>query len=174
MKKVYVIRHAPKDDATGKLTREGKEKAKELGKSLPKFKVVVASDSLRTQETALLLTGIQPPAETRAGFLMASPSQSDLLNSQAKSHPTGFVGALYDMQDLRGDVEKKAQELVDLINEILAKLGPDENALIVTHEITMVPARQLLNNEKVGLPIKGIPYLSGYIVDEDKKVIDFG
>jgi broad specificity phosphatase PhoE len=135
--------------------------------------VIIASDSPRTQETALLLTGIQPVIDTRAGFLMASANQSDLLNNQAKLNPLGFVGALYEMQDLRVDVEKKAGELVDLINETLDNLSPNENALIVTHEITMVPAEQLLNNQKVELPIKGVPYLGGYIVEEDKKVTNF-
>lgn len=170
MKKAYIIRHAPKDDATGNLTEDGKRKAKELGIKLPKFAVVIASDSARSQETALLLTGIEPIVDTRAGFLMASSAQSDLLNSQAKSNPLGFVGALYEMKELGVGVEAKARELVELINETITNLGQDENALIVTHEITMVPTQQLLNGKQVGLPIKGVPYLGGYIVGEDKKL----
>lgn len=34
MKEVYILRHAPKDNATGQLTDEGKEKAKQIKEQL--------------------------------------------------------------------------------------------------------------------------------------------
>jgi hypothetical protein len=33
MKKVYVIRHAPKDDVKGELTKKGKRKPESLGRN---------------------------------------------------------------------------------------------------------------------------------------------
>lgn len=57
MKQVYILRHAQKD-TIGNLTQEGRERAKSMQKGLPQFKIVIASDSPRTQDTATLLTGI--------------------------------------------------------------------------------------------------------------------
>lgn len=167
MKQVYVLRHAPKDNTTGQLTDEGKKQALELGKRLPKFRLVIASDSARTQETAELLTGINPIVDLRAGFFTATTQQNVVLNEMAKTNPYGFTGAFLELQEIEVNVREKAQGLVSLVKELLIKLEPDAKALIVSHDVTMVPAEELLDGEiKVGT----FPYLGGFIVDELGKI----
>jgi broad specificity phosphatase PhoE len=170
MAEVYVLRHAPKDNETGELTVEGRERATQLKGAFPDFNLVIASPASRTQETARLLTGKEPTIDTRAGHFMGTPEQSDLLNKAAKLHPLGFIGALFDAPEVKEDVTKKAQELVDLIHEASQKVAPDGKALIVTHDITLVPAKQLLSNLPVGTPVETFEPLSGYTVDDKGEV----
>lgn len=173
MKEVYVLRHAPKDNETGELTDEGREEAKALKDKMPHFNIVIASNSTRTQETARLLAGVEPTIDTRAGHFMGTPEQSALLNERAKSHPLGFTGALFDTPEVRDDVKKKAEELIELIQEVRRKLDDDGKALIVSHDITIVPAEQLLTHTPLGTPVKTFNPLSGYIVNEDDEVTLF-
>ena len=166
MKQVYVLRHAPKYDTTGDLTEEGKGKAIDLQNKLPSFNLVISSDSPRTQETAILLTKIQPQIDRRAGYFNAPKEISDKINNQAKSHPAGFTGAYLDNEQIKEYVNNQAKELKDLIFETLEKLGSDDKALIISHDITMVPAEKLLTD---GPYTKSFNYLSGYIVNGNKE-----
>ena len=165
MKQVYVLRHASKD-AEGNLTEEGKEKAKELQSDLPKFKIVIASESPRTQETAVLLTSVQPTIDKRAGFFNAPKEISDEINRQAATNPAGFTGAYLANNEIKEDVSNQAKQLEELVYETLEKLGSNEKALIISHDITMVPAEKLLT-DKHGT--ESFDYLSGFIVDQDKR-----
>lgn len=164
MKQIYLLRHAQKDN-NGELTSEGKEIAKSLQNKLPKFKFIIASDSPRTQETAFLLTGIHPQVDLRAGYFKTSQEISDAINKEAQVNPNGFTGAYLANSDIKEKVIKKASGLVDLIYDILNKLGTEEKALIVSHDITLVPTARLLNQK---VSVQSFKYLSGYIIDEDK------
>ena len=170
MADVYVLRHAPKDNETGELTEEGKAKAAELRGHMPNFDLIIASPSSRTQETARLLTGNEPEVDTRAGHFMGTPEQSDALNYAARLHPLGFIGALYDTPELKEDMIKKAQELVDLIHEASEKVTPNGKAVIFTHDIQMVPAKQLLDGREIGTPVETFDPLSGYIVNDKGEI----
>jgi len=169
MKQVYVLRHAQKD-TIGNLTQEGRESSKSLGKELPQFKIVIASDSPRTQETATLLTGISPKIDSRAGYFNAPKEVSDEINKQAKLNSNGFAGAYLSNKEIEGEVIKNAVGLLDLIFETLKKLDANERALIVSHEITIVPAAKLFTKNNT---IQSFSYLSGYIIDENKKLTPF-
>lgn len=171
MKQVYVLRHAPKDNNTDELTENGIIKARELQKILPKFNIVIASDSPRTQETATLLTGSKPTIDARAGFFQASPEQNFFINKQAESHPFGFTGAYLEYEDIKEEILNKARKLVDLIYETLERLGTDDKALIISHDITMVPAEKILTRKKPYT--KTFNYLNGYIIDENKGLIRY-
>ena len=165
MKQVYILRHAQKDNC-GNLTQEGKDEAKLLQKSMSHFQIVIASDSLRTQETAALLTGVAPMIERRAGYFNAPKEVSDEINIKAISNPHGFAGAYLSNKKIEREVIKNAKGLLDLIFETLKELDDDEKALIVSHEITLVPSVQLFTKDKT---IQSFAYLSGFIIDENKK-----
>lgn len=173
MRVVYVIRHAEKDSQSGELTETGKQKALELQKKLPRFDLVIASDSPRTQETALILSGRKAAVDTRVGFFNATAKQSEILNKQAESHPFGFTGALLDTKELEVGVEAKAEDLVDFIFKTIEGLGPEGKALIVSHDITMVPAANLITNNSISGPLKTFPFLGGFVVDEARKISPF-
>jgi len=163
MKLVYILRHAQKD-RLGNLTDEGRTNAKLLKNKLPKFKLVIASDSPRTQETAELLTGTKPQIDHRAGYFSAPKKISEEINKNALIHPLGFVGAYLENEDISEEITKKAWGLVNLVHEILERLNREENALIVSHEITIVPAGKLFIKE---FNLSSFEYLSGYTIDED-------
>jgi broad specificity phosphatase PhoE len=169
MKHVFVLRHSQKD-TNGDLTVQGIEEAKLLRKVLPEFNIVIASDSSRTQETAQFLTGVDPQIDMRAGFYDAPKKTSDEINIQAISNPFGFTGAFLGNEEIQDKIIEKAQELVNLIFETLDNLNTNENALIVSHDITMVPAVKIITNK---LTVQSFKYLSGYIIDGDKKLTLF-
>lgn len=170
MRQVYVLRHAPKDNESGELTEEGRVKAKAVGSKLPTFHKIIASPSARTQETAELLTGTQPHIDVRAGHFVGTAEQSELLKLQAQLHPLGFTGALFDTPEVQVDVRKVAENFVVLLRETLENLPDHERALIVSHDITIVPAEQLLRGQNMGTSVKTFAPLSGYIVNEKGEV----
>jgi broad specificity phosphatase PhoE len=169
MKHVYILRHAQKDKA-GNLTEEGKIKAEELQYKLPKFKLIIASDSPRTQETAILLTKIKPIIDSRAGYFNAPKEVSEEISIQSKSNKAGFTGAYLQNEAIREEVIAKAEGLIELIFETLEKLEPNENALIISHDITMVPAEKLLTKN---FNTQSFNYLSGYVVDENRQLYPY-
>ena len=170
MKQVYVLRHAPKDNETGELTEEGIEQAKNLRKKFPRFTIIVASDSPRTQETAFLLTGTRPAIDARVSFYQAPPDQSASILTQAPQHPLGFTGAYLDTQNIKENVIRKARGFITMINETLDKLEDGQKALIVSHDITMVPVKQLLDHQEIGMNNKSFEFLSGFIVDDKNNI----
>lgn len=166
MKQVYVLRHAQKDDL-GNLTDEGRDHAKLLQNRLPKFKIIITSDAPRTQETAFLLTGSKSQIDIRAGYFNAPQQINEAIHTEALRHPFGFVGAYLDNVDIAEEIVKKAHGFVDLIHETLSSIDEEEKALIVSHEITMVPAAKLFIKES---DIKSFKYLSGYIISENNNL----
>lgn len=159
---IYLIRHAEKDEQ-GALTNSGRVQASELSSQLPKFAKVISSESKRVQETAYLVTGVQPEVDSRAGFYMASPEKSDLLNQMTKDEGISFLEAVIKLNDsevLKG-IEAQATELNSLINETFDALVDGEFALIASHDLSISPAMQ-----QRGIALESIPFLSGYIIDD--------
>ncbi len=168
-KTVYLIRHAEKDDL-GTLTDLGRKQATELRPRLPRFAKVISSESKRVQETALLATGEQPTVDARAGFYMATQEKSDLLNKITRDNNISFLEAVVKLNDpevLTG-VDAKATELNNLINETLINMNDGESTLIASHDLSISPAMR-----QRGIPLESIPFLSGYIIDEQGKIQTF-
>lgn len=162
-KKVFLVRHAEKGD-TGLLTEAGRLAAVEFGKNFPDFTHVYSSDSSRAQETAKLITGKDPIVDPRAGFYMASQGKSDALNQIAKEKNIPFLEAVVFMNDpevLQG-IDAKATELNALVKEIIEKLPVGGVAIVVSHDLSISPAM-----EQKGIPLESIPFLSGYIIDQN-------
>lgn len=166
MKHVYILRHAQKDNS-GKLTNEGIESAKLMRKKIPKFNIVIASDSPRTQETAALLTGLQPQLDIRAGYFNAPQQIGKEIDREALTNLFGFTGAYLANKEIEKNVTTQANALIALIYETLNKLSLNENALIVSHDITLIPAIRILDKK---LTIQSFKYLSGFIINEDKMI----
>ncbi len=168
-KTVYIIRHAEKDDQ-GTLTDLGRKQATELHPQLPHFAKVISSESKRVQETAFLATGEQPIVDARAGFYMATQVKSDLLNKITKDNNISFLEAVVKLNDpeVLVGVDAKATELNNLINETLATISDGESALIASHDLSISPAMR-----QRGIPLESIPFLSGYIIDENGSIQTF-
>jgi hypothetical protein len=168
-KTAYLIRHAQKDDL-GTLTDLGRKQATELRPQLPHFVKIISSESKRVQETALLATGVQPVVDARAGFYMATPEKSDLLNKIAKENNISFLEAVVKLNDpeVLAGVDAKATELNTLINETLATINDGESALIASHDLSISPAMR-----QRGIPLESIPFLCGYTIDEKGNIQTF-
>lgn len=95
---------------------------------------------------------------------------SDEINKQAISNSKGFVGAYLSNKEIEEEVIKKAEGLLDLIFETLKELNTDEKALIVSHEITIIPTAKLFTKNDT---IQSLVYLSGYVIDENQKLTPF-
>lgn len=105
IKEVYLLRHAEKDDQ-GTLTENGQEMAKKLGKLLPKFNKVISSNSERALLSALLITGVQPQPEERAGYFQTTKAKSDEINAIAAENNISFLDAAetYNNGELLKDI----------------------------------------------------------------------
>lgn len=169
MKRIYLLRHAEKD-ASGVLTNKGEEDAKKLGMTLPKFSKVFSSPSSRAKRTAELLTGQIPLIKDEVGFYMAPQAKSDKLNELASELGITFLEAVkqYDDTEVNAGVDSKAIELNEFIDNVFQELGQDENALIVSHDLSISPAM-----EKRGILLESIPFLGGYVIDENGAVSRF-
>lgn len=168
-KEIYLIRHAEKDDR-GTLTDSGREAATSLGKRLPTFSTVISSESGRAQETAELLTGQKARVDARAGYYMAHPEKSNELNRIAKEQDIPFLEAVIifnDSEVLEG-VKDKAEQLNDLIEELMQNLPVGAKAIIVSHDLSISPAMK-----ERGVPLESIPYLSGYVIDTNGNISTF-
>lgn len=168
MKKIYLIRHAEKD-SKGVLSERGRADSIKLGDSLPKFDAIYSSGSNRTQESARLITGKNPEIDDRAGFYMAPDEKSDAINKIYKEQGIDFLEAVYvhnDNEVLRG-ISDQADRLNGMIDELLKP--PGENVLIVSHNLTMIPAIKKRGFD-TGLLLD---YLGGYIIDESGKIENF-
>jgi len=169
MKEVYLLRHAEKDDQ-GTLTENGQEMAKKLGKLLPKFNKVISSNSERALLSALLITGVQPQPEERAGYFQTTKAKSDEINAIAAENNISFLDAAetYNNAELLKDIQDKAIGLNQLIDDTLATLSDGEYALILSHDMTISPAMAFR-----GQPRQPIQYLAGYRIDSEGQVNPF-
>lgn len=169
MKEVYLLRHAEKDDK-GALTARGEQLAQELANNLPNFAMVLSSEIPRTKQTALLLTGMEPRPDVRAGFYETLQDISDAIFRLANERGVNFLEAAeaYNDGELRPGIESKAGELNRLVDEVLSSLGEDERALIVSHDMTIVPAMAARGQTR-----ESIDYLTGFVINEDGTVTKF-
>jgi len=166
MKKVFVRRHAPKH-ATGELTAEGRQLAQKFHKKTGVYHIVIASDKPRAIETAILLTGIEPIIDTRAGTPPFTSEQEEELHEKGEKHPQGIAGVIFEILAFKEMVITQGRSLVDLIEETLVKLPPDTNALIISHDGVMVAAEKILVNESLEKADKTFQPLTGFVVSED-------
>lgn len=169
MKEVYVLRHAEKD-ASGELTKQGKHRARTLGESLPNFAIVVTSKSPRTIETAELLSSQKPITDDRAGYYATTQEVSADIARLATERSINFFEAadMYNGGMLRDGIHAQAVGLNRLIDETLARLSEDEQALVVSHDMTIVPAMVLRGQSRIS-----VNYLSGYVIGEGGVVSAF-
>ncbi len=163
MKEIHIRRHAEKN-SDGTLTRNGIRTASELSRHMPEFDKVIASDSSRTQLTAKLLTGVDAVVDKRAGYAMISPEKIDAIEQLSAECGISFFEAAdryQDLEILRG-IDAKADTLNQLVDELLNDLEEGEKILIVSHELTIVPALA-----KRGISLQSIKPLEGYVLRAD-------
>lgn len=160
MKAIYLMRHGQKD-SNGHLTAAGKQAARELQPKLPHFNQVVSSGYARAMESAQLLSGQDPQVDERAGYPMAPQDVSDAINLLASQKGSSFLEAAHEYNDamVLADIRDQAHDLNGLIDELLAKIADGQFALIVSHDITIVPAVT-----QRGLPFASIEPLDGYVI----------
>jgi broad specificity phosphatase PhoE len=166
MKEIHVRRHAEKNP-DGSLTEDGIQNALELSKQLPEFTKVIASDSTRTQLTAKLLTGVDPFVDVRVGYSAISPEKIDAIEQLSQRNGISFFEAadLYQDDEILRGIETKADTLNQLIDEQLDQLEENEKMLIVSHEITIVPAMT-----RRGISLQSITPLGGFILKSDGSI----
>lgn len=167
MKEVYVLRHGEKD-ADGNLHERGKRAAEAMRPVLPTFIHVYSSPVERAAQTAFALTGTAPETDERAAFAMAPAEVSNAINALVHEQGISFLDAARQYNDttvLEG-VDSKARELNLLIDELLDVLPEDGKALVVSHDLTIVPAMALR-----GTSPESIEPLGGYIVSHDGEEI---
>jgi broad specificity phosphatase PhoE len=171
MKKVFVLRHADKNKATGQLTDEGRKRAILLKDQLGKFNIVITSDRPRTIETAILLSNTQPIIDKRAGFVYSNDEEKEKLSKLAKLHPLNHAGVIFDNLN---EWQKLAliigKNLVELIKETMNKLPKDSQALIISQDGVMIAAEKLLENTGFKKQDKYFNPLEGYIVNENFQI----
>jgi broad specificity phosphatase PhoE len=171
MKQVHVRRHAPKH-STGGLTDEGKKLAKEFKSKIGRYDLIVSSDKPRAIETALLITGIEPVIDKRAGTPPFTAEQERQLHELGQNHPYGIAGVILDNPEYRVMIKVKGESLGNLIKETLKKLPKEGKALIISHDGVMVAAEGLLKNKSLDKAVKTYKPLMGFVVYEDGTIED--
>ncbi len=171
MKTVYLLRHADAERGkAGSVTKQGEERAGKLSKTLPRFAKVISSDTSRTKLTALLATGVDSVSDARAGFCELPLAKGSEILQLAADKGITFLEAtvIYDDPGVTKAIDDKAQELNQLVDETLAGLRENESALIISHDMTIVPAMALR-----GEPRESIGYLSGYTITDGGTVAKY-
>jgi broad specificity phosphatase PhoE len=161
MSKVYVLRHAEKDDK-GLVSEAGLVEARNLAARLPEFDEVVVSPSERTEVTARAIsTTVEPIIDERAGFAMASPELSEAINALAADEGISFLMAAikYNDPEVMQGITDQAERFNELLDELLVK--DIENILVVSHDLTIIPAMQTR-----GSSVTNIPYLGGFVLSD--------
>ena len=173
MRKIYIIRHADWDLKEDNLVATGIEKSKLLSQTLPKFYKSFSSDFVRTQKTAEILSKYEPITDPRAGILYMTEEQNKKIARLRKTNKLGVVGAIFETPELLGPLEKAGRKLLALIKEVINEMPSDSNALIVTHDGTMVAAEKILNNESFESAQKTYLELEGFVIDENLHMTGF-
>jgi broad specificity phosphatase PhoE len=160
MSKVYVLRHAEKDDK-GLVSEAGLVEARNLAARLPEFDEVVVSPSERTEATARAISTVEPIIDERAGFAMASPELSEAINALAADEGISFLMAAikYNNPEVMQGITDQAERFNELLDELLVK--DIENILVVSHDLTIIPAMQTR-----GSSVTNIPYLGGFVLSD--------
>ncbi len=171
MKQVHIRRHAPKH-STGGLTYEGKKLAKEFKSKIGRYDLIVSSDKPRAIETAILITGMEPVIDKRAGTPPFTSEQERQLHELGQNHPYGIAGVILDNPEYRVMIKVKGESLGNLIKETLKKLPKEGKALIISHDGVMVTAERLLKNKSLEKAEKTFKPLMGFVVYEDGTIED--
>lgn len=143
------------------LTERGMEEAEAMRALLPVFARIISSDFDRTIMTAKLLTGEGPEIDHRAAYATTSAEISNKINTLAQEHNISFLDAARQYNDptVLDGIEDQARILNILIDELLEELAEGEKALVVSHDLTIVPAMSL--RDMTGMSIAP---LAGFIV----------
>lgn len=171
MKQVHIRRHAPKH-ATGGLTEEGKQFAKQFKSKVSAYDLILSSDKPRAIETALLITETHPIVDTRAGTPPFTPEQEKELHELGQEHSFGIAGVILDNPQFREMIKVKGESLGNLIKEVFQKLPVDGKALIISHDGVMVAAERLLRGKALDKAEKTFKPLAGFVVYEDGTIED--
>lgn len=162
------MRHAHWDLTEDHLTNEGKSHAEERASTLPEFKIVYSSPLNRSQETAGILSGLQPKVDERAATPKAPSELGPKIMERRKTNPLGVAGALFEIPEARPALQEAGVALSSLIQQALDELSYGEAALIVSHDGTMVSAEKVLKQESFDKPLDHTyGELEGYVVDEN-------
>jgi broad specificity phosphatase PhoE len=171
MKEVYVLRHANWNGKEDALTEQGKRDAKEYSTYLPDFAIVYSSPSVRTQQTAEIIGGAKPHIEAAASVPQSPPEVRMQILERRNTHPLGIAGALFEAKEAHPALRLAGQALSRLIQQTLDELQENQNALIVSHDGTMVAAERILTNSDFTEPLKQTyDELEGFMVDENLQV----
>lgn len=170
MKEIIIVRHGNWNLTHDRLTEQGKNRCTELKPKLGSFAIATSSPFGRTQETARLLSGLEPNVDERASILKSPPEFSQRVAELRKTHPFGVAGAIISVPELRKPLREQGQQLVALAKETFNQLSDDQRALIVSHDGTIVAAEKVLT----GAPFDEIDHtygeLEGFRVDESMQM----
>ena len=171
MKTVLVLRHG-EVDGSRRLTKEAKLLARKIGQGLPPFAEVISSDAARARETALLVAGVEPVVDARAGFYVPVEEHTRQIAQLAIGYNVDFVEAayLYGAGKFADGMNQQAASLNDLVDEVWGNLlEVDGQALVVSHSTTIVPAIA----ERLQQPRLALSNLTGYQIFEDGGIVGF-
>ncbi len=169
MKEVYLLRHAQRG-VSSPLSEIGKHQARQLGSKLPGFAIVIASNSPRTIATAELLSDRKPVTDNRADYYATTEEVSAEIAKLAAEKSINFFEAadIYNDGALVEGVQAQAASLNELVGDTLAELDDGERALVVSHDMTIVPAMVLRDQ-----PRRSVNNLSGYVIDANWAIAAF-
>jgi broad specificity phosphatase PhoE len=171
MKKVYILRHANWDGKEDALTESGERDAQEHSAHLPDFSIVYSSPFVRAQQTAEVISGIKPHIEAAASVPQSPPEVRAQILKRRSTHPLGIAGALFEAQEAHPALKLAGQALSRLIQQALNELQEDQDALIVSHDGTMVATERVLTNSNFTKPVRQTyDELQGFTVDENLQV----
>lgn len=170
MKSVFVLRHG-KVGGDGRLTAESRGLARDTGRGLPPLARVLSSGAIRAIETAQEAANEDPFIDERAGFYLPVERNTPLIARLAVSSSVDFVEAayLYGEGEFVEGMERQATEFNELVDEILGGLSGSEQALVVSHSTTIVPAMAT----RLTRPRAPLENLTGYQIFGDGRVEGF-
>lgn len=171
MKEVLIVRHANWDFVTDKLTDEGRAKCVQLRPQLGSFAMSYSSPFIRAQETAELVSGAKPVVDERAGILASPPEYGARIGELRKTHPLGVAGALISIPELHEPLRQQGAALKELVQEALEGLEDGQQALVVSHDGTMVALEKILKDESFDDIDHSFGELEGFRVGEDMKPV---
>ncbi len=166
MKKIIVIRHAHKD--SDELTEKGISRCKTVAQNMEKIHLVIVSERNRTMQTAQILTDTEVRVDSRANPPKWGTDSIDRIRESQKTHRLGAVAAIWEDEKCVKLAKEASGRLLELIKEIFTQIGDGEQALIVSHDGTIVGLEKLLNDENFDIrPDHAFSELSGLVVTED-------
>lgn len=172
MKKVYVVRHANWDGKTDKLTAQGIKTANEKVILFPQFDIVICSPFIRSQQTSKILSQHSKPIIDQLASVPQSPSEvREQILARGAGHTFGIAGALFESEEAHAALKQAGENLIKLIHSTIDSLEPNQNALIISHDGTMVAAERLITRTNFTVPLDHTySELEGFIVTENMNI----